>query len=296
MFLTSTAAVLAVVWTMTFGAMPTTFWSDINNDDSRLQMAAQDSTPTCEEIRQDTNLEGNCTSTPPPRPDNSGIVMAGAPEALTAENCTVEPRSREEMIEVLSTLPEAQIHPILDSDTVSEPPTLDNFYEGMDAGVPLTQEAYDQAQAAFFQWQACTTFYLTWQWAALESDARLREVVYMALNRNGWGPYGYLNTTEPYSEPTLNEMLDGWEASEATSRNHLAEGGFTGTDRVFVMDPGSVYYSADGTRLSGSAPVFVGGVDSTTMPDDGIGEIRLSVSMELENGAWRLSYQSYEAE
>lgn len=294
MSLTSTAVVVAVVLTMIFGGMPTALWSTTNNDDSRVQFAAQESTPHCEQIRQDTGLTGNCTSTPPPRPDNSGIVMAEAPQALTAEDCTVEPRTREEMLDVLSTLPKAQTHPILDSDTESEPPTLDNFYGGTDAGVALTQDAYDEAQAAFIQWQACTTFYLTWQWVTVESDARLREEVYMALNRNGWGPYGYLNTTEPYSEATLNEILDGWEASEAVSRNHLAESGFTATDRVFVLDPNSAYYSADGTRLAGTAHLFVGGVDSDTMPDDGIGEIRLSVSMVLENGAWRLHYQSYE--
>lgn len=294
MSLTSTAAVVAVVLIITFGGMPTGFWSNTSDDDSRLQIAAQVSTPTCEQIRQKTGLTGNCTSTPPPRPDNSGIVMAAAPQALTVEDCTVEPRSREEMHEVLSTLPETQPHPILDSDTESEPPTLDNFYEGTEAGVALTQDAYDRAQAAFFQWQACTTFYLTWQWAAVESDARIRDEVYMALNANGRGPYGYLNTTEPYSETTLNEILDGWESSEAVSRDHLAENEFVATDRVFVIDPNSVFYSADGTRLGGSAHLFIGGVDSDTLPDDGTGEIRLSVSMVLENGAWRLEYQSYD--
>lgn len=288
MSLTSTAAVVAVVLTMTFGGMPTAFWSDTNNDDSRLQLAAQDSTPACEQIRQDTGLEGNCTSTPSPRPDNSGIVMAGVPRALTAEDCTVEPRSREDMIEVLSTLPEAPTYPILDSNTVSEPPTLDNFHEDMDASVALTQEAYDQAQAAFFQWQACTTFYLTWQWAAVESDARLRDALYIVSNSDGRGPNTFLNTTEPYSEATLNEILDGWEASEAVSGEHLAESGFTGNDEVFVIDPTSVFSSADGTRLSGSGHLFIGGVDSETLPNDGAPLLPLSVSMVLENGAWRL--------
>ena len=118
----------------------------------------------------------------------------------------------------------------------------------------------------------------------------------MALNRNGEGPYGYLNTTEPYSEGTLNEILDGWEASEAVSREHLAENEYIEIDRVFVIDPTSVFYSADGTRLSGSAHLIIGGGDSETMPDDGAGKIRLSVDMVLENGAWRLEYQSYELE
>lgn len=296
MFLTSTAAVVAIVLSMTFGGIPTAFWSNIGNDDSRPQIAAQVSTPTCEEIRQDTGLEGNCTSTPPPPPDNSGIMMAEAPRALTADDCTVEPRSREEMLDVLSTLPEARTHPILSIDTESELPTLDNFFDGMEAGVALTQDAYDQAQAAFIEWQACTTFYLTWQWAALESDTRLREEVYVALNANGEGPYGYLNATEPYSEATLNEILDGWEASEAVSRDHLAEGEFTATDRVFVFDPNSVYYSADGTIFSGAAREFVGGVDSAS-PDggSGMGEVQLSVDMVLEDGVWRLAYQKSES-
>ena len=152
MSLTSTAAVIAVVLTMAFGGMPTAFWNNADHDDNRMQIAAQVATPdACEQIRQDTGLTGNCTSTPPPRPDNSAIVMAEAPEALTAEDCTVEPRSREEMLEVLGTLPEVQPHPILPSDTNNEPPTLDNFYEGVDAGVELTQDAYDETQAAFFQ-------------------------------------------------------------------------------------------------------------------------------------------------
>jgi len=119
-------------------------------------------------------------------------------------------------------------------------------------------------------------------------------VVYVALNRNGEGPYGYLNTTEPYSETTLNEILDGWEAIEAVSRDHLAENEYIATDRVFVIDPNSVFYSADGTRLGGSAHLFITGGDSDTISGDGTRGIRLSVDMVLENGVWRLEYQSYE--
>jgi len=40
-------------------------------------------------------------------------------------------------------LPENQPYPILGSDTQTEPPTLDNFYEGTNASVALTQDAYD---------------------------------------------------------------------------------------------------------------------------------------------------------
>lgn len=123
-------------------------------------------------------------ATPPASPvasPGSGLVNA-EPRPFAQEDCDVEPRTREELIGILGTLPPA----VGPGDRNAE-------------RLPLDQATFDQLQDAAHDYQACRLFGMTMEWTAFLSDDALRHLVY----ENG--------QSTPYSSAVLDEIVRGWE-------------------------------------------------------------------------------------
>lgn len=115
----------------------------------------------------------------------SGLVNA-EPRPFAREDCDVEPRTREELIEILGTLPSA----VGPGDRNAE-------------RLPLDQATFDQLQEEVHDYQACRLFGMTMGWTSLLSEDALRRMVY----ENG--------QTTPYSPALLDEIVRGWEEIDA---------------------------------------------------------------------------------
>lgn len=132
--------------------------------------------------------ESTPTASPMASPDatlGSGLVNA-EPRPFTLEDCDVEPRTREKLIEILGTLP-APVGP----GNLADPQR------------PLDQATFDQLQDTVHDYQACRLFGMTFHWTAMLSEDELRRMVY----ENG--------QTTPYSPAVLDEIVRGWEEIDA---------------------------------------------------------------------------------
>lgn len=198
---------------------------------------------------------------------------------LTQADCTVAPRTRDEMLSILSTAPSPE--------GVSLPS------EGGDPSPyrQADQKTYDALQEAYSQWQACSLWQMTWQEAAMQSEERIRLDMYLTVRErlNSRAPY---DVVSPYSAITLNEILDGWEETdtvrreerEAARREEREAKGFNTFGDFSVIDPATLKVATHGGWAS-----FV----TIRLTEDG-GSVPLEdeVYFVYQDGAWRLDYRS----
>lgn len=189
--------------------------------------------------------------------------------ALTPDDCTTPPRSREEMVSILSTTPSP------DGISLPSEGAEPSDYREVD------QRTYDTLQDAYFQWQACTFWAMTWQVAATQSEERNRFDMYLTVRHpNGRTPY---DTVTPYSAGTLNEILDGWEEADAADRVVWESVGFTQADEIWVIDPASLTIASDGSSAS-----FL---DTKLTRDRGSIPREHQVVFIFQDGSWRFDYR-----
>ncbi len=183
MSVTSTATIVAIVLAITFST-----FQHLGSDPSGSSRSA-------------STLFAQAESTPPATPVID--LSVAAPRALSKDDCNVEPRTSEELIQILSTVPESTS-------------------QRLGPQLPLDQGTFDELQQTLYAYQACLKFGKTFQWTALESPNALRHRVYQ------------LGQITPYTPLTLSEIIAGWEEVDAT-RVQVAE--FAGTEPVWILDP-----------------------------------------------------------
>lgn len=128
------------------------------------------------------------------------------PRPLTPEDCSVEPRSHDEIIAILAAFPSTSVPPA--------------------PSMTLTQETFDQLQLVLRRFQACKVFGMTYEMAALLSENAIRDRVYSPAH------------LAPYSEATLNEIVQGWVESDAGSARSQARSPALSRDTpVLVLSP-----------------------------------------------------------
>lgn len=133
-----------------------------------------------------TNADG-APYTPPQGTELTGVVGSDVRNPVSPSECVIEPRSREDVVAVLSTPP---------AEGNSQPPYSESTVDEATLG---------EIQATFRQWQACTRFGKTFQAAALETDQFIRTDFYD--DGGVLGTWQLIDT--PYSEETINGVLDG---------------------------------------------------------------------------------------
>jgi hypothetical protein len=172
-----------------------------------------------------------------------------AVEPLTPADCNVEPRTREEVIAILSQAPSIDAS-LADRET---PP------------VPAGAEVEAEIQGTIRAWQACWRFGDLWATYALESEQFIRRTV-----------YGSDQIDIAYSEAALGELLQG--AERAYERRHLLGDSVDGSRHLLV--PGSAVLSENGTIAHAELERYdqTGPVADTT----------ISAVFVLENGTWKL--------
>lgn len=169
--------------------------------------------------------------------------IAIAPDhALISEDCAVTAQTREELIALFGNVPD------IGGPTSSPAP------------IQADQALYDTFQATFLEWQACDAYGLTWQRTALQSEQSLRFEMY--------GGFGAI----PYSEVTLNEILDNWEAIDVYETEQVFSNTNYPIDLAFyVINPAGLVvvpetevrarlleYSVDGSLSdSGGTVIFI---------------------------------------
>ncbi len=121
---------------------------------------------------------------------------------LSPDDCTAEPRPRDEVLEILSVAP-------------AEDQLPTGFNEA-----PADQFPVAELNQVYREWQACTRFGSTLQTMALETPALIRKDIY-----GTWGAIERMANVEPYSEATLNEIIEGREAIDATELASYEEAG-----------------------------------------------------------------------
>jgi hypothetical protein len=130
---------------------------------------------------------------------NDGYQISTLPLVLV--DCDVEPRDREEVIDILS------VDPGSDWYGESRGPAL------------IDDGTFSQLDEVLRQWQACRYYGQTFQWLNLVSSNYLRAEV-----------YGLRFPRPTYELSTLNDIIDGWqetdearspEADRAVSGNYL---------------------------------------------------------------------------
>lgn len=175
--------------------------------------------------------------------------------ALSPEDCTVEPRSRQELLDILATVP----------GSLGVPDMVSPVGEG-------DENLIRELETTMRGWQACLRFNQSSSAMALESEEFIRRKIY---------PEPYV--VEPYSKATLDEILDGYEATDTSygSSTPIADAeDFWAVLQIDTSQPLSV--SADGQRVD----VYVRLVNPQTSFDAEWGYI----SLVMEGGLWRIAY------
>lgn len=153
-------------------------------------------------------LQTNQSEATPDAVGPTGNLEVDPPRPLTREDCNVEPRTREEVIEILGTLP-APVGP-------------GNL---TDVQLPLDQATLPQLQDTVHDFQACRLFGMTYHWAAMLSEDELRRMVY----ENG--------QTTPYSAAVLDEIVRGWEEIDAAHAAQAPAGEALAFPCAVVLSP-----------------------------------------------------------
>jgi len=190
----------------------------------------------------------------------AGSLASAPPRPFMREDCNVEPRSREDLIEILGTLPTIE---------GGNPSALDGT---------LDQATFDEFQETLRAYQACRLFGMTLQWTALLSENTLRGLVYTR------------GQTSPYSPAVLDEIVRGWEEVDAlrsTSAESLTAEGLANMCAI-VLDPDQsteAGFMVIGTLIQVPAVLTVG---EHTEVNTGI-EVH-TVGFVLEDGSWQIGH------
>jgi len=268
-----------------YGAIPIFNDADPAGPTQIAFQAVDDSTPTT--IAADdplvftggdplVNANGS-TYLPPVGTELTGLDGEDALNPISPDECMIAPRTRDEVVTILSTPPAAGD----DAPMVGDESTIDD--------ATLTE-----IQATFREWQACVRFGATWQATALETDQYIRTDFYDD------GPvltsiYDLIDV--PYSEETINGILDGrisLDEQKAALGAQLAtnpDGSEGGLDlKLWVIDltpPANddtkpVYVSSNGgTYLTFSVVLTQPRLITDAIPT-------ASVSFKLVDGVWQI--------
>ncbi|MGI8404614.1 MAG: hypothetical protein ACR2OE_07595 [Thermomicrobiales bacterium] len=220
---------------------------------------------------------GDASTTPPAYSTaTSQIGVPGADatgvDPVTSDECTVAPRSRNDVLQILSS-PPGSYADIVNAKNMRGGPQQITF-----DGIPV-----DQLNQVFREWQACVKFGATWQYLALETDYMVRADIYGSQSFDR-GPL-----LQAYSQDTLNNLLDGRELVDNDRRARWTDAWQTSqqlpeTVLVIDMSQGAQFsISEDGTYI---ASVHVAKLNQATgeqIPRNG------SVDFELVDGEWRIA-------
>lgn len=161
-------AALLLIGLAAYGARSLVVDRDDGSSPTTVSFAAVSTTPTPPGIPSPTPY--------PTLAPNPSITYVAPP--LSVDECAAEPRSREELLDILSTPPGA------------------NPLSGMGS---RTADAETRAEidALLRSWWSCHAYGMTWEQTAYESHEYIRETIYPDPR-----------ITVPFSPGTLNELLD----------------------------------------------------------------------------------------
>ena len=223
-----------------------------------------------------TKADGT-TYTPPIGTVLTGMNGEDQLNPVSPAECTVAPRSRENVVQVLSKSPQK-------GDTQ---PTND--------GSHLDEATLGEIQASFREWQACRRFGKTWQAAALETDQFIRTDFYV----DGGVLGNWMLPDVAYSEATINGILDGRisldkaESSLGDQQAQGVQGSEAGLNlNLWVIDTArptsdptlGTYPSADGGTFVSVTVVWTNPrlLSSSALPT-------ALVKFQLVDGQWKIA-------
>ncbi len=251
MSLASTAAIIVVVLAVTFGVFANV--RDRSSDQPLRLASLIDATPEGTPFANQGSME------PATLVPTGNLPLPVEVTRLLPEECTVQPRSRDELLAVLS-------EP--SSEVAGDP--VGRLQEDLNLPASIDNETYELLQQIYQEWQACAYYGLTMERLALESNESIRRSVY----ENG--------QVTGYSSSTLNEIIDGWLEVDA----YRLDVGAIGTDQnsgtqILVLDPTELRVSQDGAYVSISV--------SQGFPGIGVVDHQVAhVEFVLEDGYWRI--------
>lgn len=185
----------------------------------------------------------------------------GSTPPLSPDDCRVEPRTRNEVLEMLSVAP-------------AQDPGPPGVRE-----VSVSEIPAEDLNRVYREWQACVRYGATWQAMALESPRFIRMDIY-----GYWDFIGRYPVQVPYSTSTLNEILDGRELIDASQYSAWEEIGFPPLPVLEIDESRPVLVSEDGTYITVSAIKLTSSDEA--YPRDGY------VSFELVDGRWLVTNMS----
>ncbi|MGI8486175.1 MAG: hypothetical protein ACR2OU_18190, partial [Thermomicrobiales bacterium] len=250
-----------------YGAIPL-FGPDHDPEPTTIAFVAGQGSPTAA-----LASGGDSNTTPPPSTPGDGVVIgdpgvnASGVDPVTSDECTVAPRSRADVLQILSSPP----------GSYADIFNAKNMHSGGDMPV-------DKLNQVFREWQACVKFGSTWQYLALETDYMIRADIYGAQSWDR-GPL-----LEPYSQTTINEILDGRELVDNDRRTRWLEvwqgQGISLPETVLVIDQSEKAQfgmSEDGTYIASVGVTKLNQVNGEQWPRNG------TVDFELVNGQWMIA-------
>jgi hypothetical protein len=186
---------------------------------------------------------------------------------LVSDDCRFEPRSREELHQILGVVPSDNDLPDMTiSDSEADPAVVDS----LDVTLRI--------------WQACARYNDTFGAMTMESEGYIRRKIYPDLY-----------TVDPYSDATIDEILDGFERTDEVYGARTPEPDEPANEwHVLMIDrTRPITVSEDGTRIdayvnmvptdNGDSQDVRDGGDSPRQADGGF------VMFVLEDGLWRIA-------
>lgn len=224
-----------------------------------------------------TNADGT-TYTPPIGTVLTGMNGVDELNPVSPAECTVNPRTRENVVQVLSTSPRAgDIYPT----------TLD--------GSHLDETTMGEIQATFRERQACRRFGKTWQAVALETEQFIRTDFYV-----GGGVLGnWMLPDVAYSESSINNILDaqisldGAKSTLGDQQAQGAQGSEAGLNlNLWVIDmarPTSDPRSGTYPSAAGGTFITVTVVWTNARLQNNSALPTANVKFQLVDGRWRIA-------
>lgn len=277
-----------------YGAVPLITDRHADPTPSEIAFQAQTSatpdaaTPTTRDVPPDLIFQGgdalyaggDQTVLPPVGTELTGAWGVDALNPVRPEECAVTPLPREEAVTILATPPSADKAPTNQDSTVDE-------------------ATISEIQASFRQWQACRRAGNTFGAMALETDAFIRADFY---DDGGAMKLGYLTVDQPYSDETINGVLDGRisidEQRALVSERQSAEapGSESGLDlNLWIIDMQSI--GADHLQEQMLFPAAENGTyvwataiwtNPSASSDDPFP--RVALAFQNVDGVWKIAY------
>lgn len=180
---------------------------------------------------------------------------------LDASDCTAKPRTRQEMLDILSNPPD-----VLSPDPNPE----DGIFSGNEVADQSTIDEFNQLLRA---WQTCAAFGLTGQTWAYESKTYIREDF-----------YGDPRISKAYSPSTLSELID---ARYQIDEDKITRGNL-GDNDILTIDPNNPVMITDDTVQIRSAQAMVIFVSPQTGSLEG-GPYH--IAFVWQDGGWKVHLQ-----